>query len=188
MCANHMIGDSSTKKIVSVTTPATKRKPPPKARRSAARVSTSITVAIFGANHMTSTMANTSEAGVGMDEGLAGPANATASVPNTRSPIQAGRAEEHQQRERELVAADPFEARHHQEVPVLHVALAPAQVAPDELDQRRRVLLEAVAFLRQHAHLVAGAPHQHRLDLVVAEDMAGDERALGEHRQVAVHR
>ena len=31
VCANHMIGASSRKKIVSVTTPATKRKPPPKA-------------------------------------------------------------------------------------------------------------------------------------------------------------
>ena len=175
MWANHMIGDSSRKKIVSVTTPATKRKPPPNARRSDGRVSTSITVAIFGANHITSTSTNTGEAGVGAHEGVgrAG-ASATAIVPNTSSPIQAGRAEEHQHREHELVAADRLEPGHHQKMPVLHVALAPAQVAADEFEQRRRILLEAVALLRQHAHLVAGAPHQHRLDLVVAEHVAAD--------------
>jgi hypothetical protein len=33
-------------------------------------------------------------------------------------------------------------------MPVLHVALTPAQVAPDVFDQGRRVLLEAVAFAR----------------------------------------
>ena len=187
MCANHMIGASSTKKIVSVTTPATKRKPPPKLRRSAGRVSTSITVAIFGANHMTRTRHEHGEAGIGTDEGVAGSCERDRDRAEHQQSDPSRRAEEHQQGERELVAADPFEARHHQEVPVLHVALAPAQIPADELDQRRRVLLEARAFLRHHAHLVAGAPHQHRFDLIVAEDVAVDERALAENRQVAVH-
>ena len=98
----------------------------------------------------------------------------------------AGRAEEHQQREGELVAADPFQSRQRQKVPVLHVALAPAKIAVDELEQRRRILLEARAFLRQHAHLIPGAPHQHRFDLVVAQHVPGNERTLAEHREMAM--
>ena len=42
----------------SLTTLARNRRPPPKARRAAARESTSTTVAIFGANHITSTIQN----------------------------------------------------------------------------------------------------------------------------------
>ncbi len=81
------------------------------------------------------------------------------------------RAEEHQDREGELIAADRTDAGQQQEPPVLHVALAPAQIAPDEFEQGRGILLEALILERQHPHLVAGAPHQHRLDLVVAEDL-----------------
>ena len=54
----HMIGDSRMKNIVSVATLARKRAVPPKARRSGGRVSTSSTVAILGANHMTRIMAS----------------------------------------------------------------------------------------------------------------------------------
>ena len=71
-------------------------------------------------------------------------------------------------------------------MPILHVALAPAQIAADEFDQRRRILLEARAFARQHAHRVTRASHQHRFDLVVAEDMTFDQRALAEHRQLTM--
>ena len=160
--------------------------PPPKARRNDGRVSTSITVAIFGANHITSTISEQRAAGIGADEGRRRAGRRQRQRADHQQPDPGRRAEEHQDREHELIAADGLEAGQQQEMPILHVALAPAQVAADELDQRRRVLLEARAFLRQHAHLVAGAPHQHRLDLVVAEHMAVDQRTAGEHRQFAM--
>ena len=48
--------------------------------------------------------------------------------------------------------------------------------------QGRRVLLPARAFLGQHAHFVPGAPHQQRLELVVAEIVG----AVRPRRQVAM--
>ena len=96
------------------------------------------------------------------------------------------RAEEHQHGEGELEAADELQAGQNDEMPVLQVALAPALVAADELDQRRRVLLPAEILLRQHAHLVAGAPHQRRLDLVVAQHMAAEHAVAGQRRDVAM--
>ena len=90
MCANHMIGASSRKKVTSVTTPATKRMPPPKLRRSVGRSSTSMTVAIFGANHIKSTRPNRRSPAPGRMKSWPAPANATAIEPNTSSPIQPG--------------------------------------------------------------------------------------------------
>ena len=136
---DHMIGESMRKKIVSVIVLATKR-PRRQARPQRGRETTSITVAIFGANHMVSVMANSAMPASGrMNSPRAG--NATASRPSTSSPSRRG-SEEHQHRERDLVAADRLEPRHHQERPVLHVALRPAQVAADEFQERRRVLLQ----------------------------------------------
>ena len=82
------------------------------------------------------------------------------------------RADEHQDRQRQLVAADRLQAGKEQKPPILHVALAPAQVAADEFDQGRRILLPAQIFLRQHPYVVAGGAHQRRFDLIVAEDVA----------------
>ena len=65
---------------------------------------------------------------------------------------------------------------------VLQRALAPALVAADEFDQGRRVLLPAEILLRQHAHVVAGAPHQRGLDLVVAQHVAAQDAAAGQRR------
>ncbi len=62
---------------------------------------------------------------------------------------------------------------------VLHVALAPAQVAPREFEHGRRILLPAPAFLRQHAHLVAGAAHQRRFDLIMGQDVSAQRRLPG---------
>src|SRR4249920_4069090 len=58
-----------------------------------------------------------------------------------------------------------------QEAPVLHVALAPAQIAADEFNQGRRVLLPTEILFRQDADLVSGGAHQGRLDLVMTEDV-----------------
>jgi hypothetical protein len=68
-------------------------------------------------------------------------------------------------------------------MPILHVALAPAQIAADEFDQGGRILLEARAFLGQHAHPIAGAPHQHGFDLVMTEHMTFHQCAARQHRQ-----
>ena len=55
----------------------------------AGRDTTSITVAIFGANHMISVMTNSAMPASGRMK-FAGPWIATASVPSTSRPIQAG--------------------------------------------------------------------------------------------------
>ena len=54
----HMIGESSRKNIVSLIVLAMKRAAPPNARRKSGRDTTSITVAIFGANHMIRVITN----------------------------------------------------------------------------------------------------------------------------------
>src|SRR4051794_13052819 len=71
-------------------------------------------------------------------------------------------------------------------MPILYVALAPAQVSANEFDQRGWVLFEARAFFWQHAHFVAGPAHQHRLDLVVTQYITADQRALRQRRQLAM--
>src|SRR4029079_5911244 len=73
-----------------------------------------------------------------------------------------------------------------QETPVLHVALAPAQIAADEFDQGRRVLLPSEILFRQYADFVSGGAHQGRLDLVVAEDVTILRSVRRQNRQGAV--
>ena len=63
---------------------------PPKARRSLGRISTSITVAIFGANHITRTSTNRAMPASGRMKSAGVSAKASASVPTTSRPIQAG--------------------------------------------------------------------------------------------------
>ena len=63
---------------------------------------------------------------------------------------------------------------------VLQVALAPAPVAGGEIDQRGRALLVAAAELGQHVDGPAGAPHQRRLDEIVAEDVPAERRLAGQ--------
>jgi hypothetical protein len=53
-----MIGDSIRENTVSAMTLPRRRQPPPNARLAAGRVSTSETLAIFGANHMNTVTAN----------------------------------------------------------------------------------------------------------------------------------
>ena len=57
-----------------------------------------------------------------------------------------------------------------------------------EFEHGRRVLLAAAALVGQHAHLVAGAAHQRRLDLIVRQDVAAERRPARQHRQVAMRR
>ena len=102
-----------------------------------------------------------------------------------QQPDPGRRADEHHNCECELIAAHRPKSVGAQEMPILHVALAPAQIATDEFDQSRRILLEARPFLRQHPHLVTRLAHEHGFDLIVAEHMALD-RAFLQHRQIAV--
>ena len=176
MWQNHMIGDSRMKNTVSVTTLARKRAVPPKARRSFGRVSTSITVAIFGANHITRMITSSAWPASGRMKSAGVGEAASASVPTTSSPIQAGEPRNISMAKASWKRLTELHAGHEQEVAVLQRALAPALIAADEFDQRRRVLLPAEVFLRQHAHVVAGAPHQRRLDLVVAQHVAAEQR------------
>ena len=87
---------------------------------------------------------------------------------------------------RELIAAHRLKAGEHEKAPVLHVALAPAQIAADEFDQGRRVFLPAQVLFRQHAHVVAGGAHQRGLDLIVAEDVAAGHSVFGQDRKLAM--
>ncbi len=85
-----MIGSSMRTKIVCATALKVNRIPPPKALRRGGRASTSIAVAMLGANHMISTVTNKAIPASGRMKASGDPANATAMVPSTRSPIQAG--------------------------------------------------------------------------------------------------
>ena len=119
-----------------------------------------------------------------------GTATGSRSVPSMVRPrastvnrIQAGPDTYIRQRQPELQPADGMQARAGDQVNVLPVALAPAQVALDEVRQRRRVLLEAAVLVGNGAHLPARAAHQRRLDLVVAEHPAAQRRPPGQQRQ-----
>ena len=76
-----------------------------------------------------------------------------------------------------MITAHGQKAGQTDEMPVLHVAVAPTQITADEFEQRRRVLLPALVFDREDAHVVAGTPHQRCLDLVVTENMAAEHAA-----------
>ena len=69
---------------------------------------------------------------------------------------------------------------------VLQIALAPAPVAGREVDQRGRALLVGALEVGQHVDRPAGAPHQRRLDEIVAEDMAAEGRLALQVRQAAM--
>ena len=103
------------------------------------------------------------------------------------------RADEHADRPDELKAAHRQKPRQQEQLDILHVAAAPAQIAAHEFEQRRRIFLIAAALDRQHAHLIAGAPHQRRLDLVVRENMpvrrkgAADRNAARKARCAPAH-
>ena len=72
------------------------------------------------------------------------------------------------------------------ETEVLPIALAPAQIALDEIGEGRWILLEAASLLGQHPHLPAGTTHQHRLHLVVAEYAPAEGRRARQGRKPAV--
>ena len=96
------------------------------------------------------------------------------------------RTDEHQDRENQLIAADRRQIWQRDKRPVLHVALAPAQVAAHEFQQRRRIVLPAEILPRKDADVIAGSAHQRRFDLVVTEDMPLRLAFPGERGQLAV--
>ena len=71
---------------------------------------------------------------------------------------------------------------------VLEIALAPAPVARRDVDERGRALLVAAREVVQHVDRPAGAPHQRRLDEIVAEHVAAERRPAGKVGQPAMGR
>ena len=127
-------------------------------------------VAVLGANHITSTSTNNAMPNPGWMKSAGVATRRRRQRPEDEHADPGRRSDEHQDRDDEIVTVHRLQIREAEERPVLHVALAPAQIAADELDQGRRVFLPA-GFFRQHPHAVTGAAHQHRLKLVVAENV-----------------
>ena len=73
-----------------------------------------------------------------------------------------------------------------EEAEILHIALAPAQIALDEVRQAGRVLLPALELIGDDAHLVARRAHQRGLHLVMAQHMAAEGRPAGQQRKAAM--
>ena len=69
---------------------------------------------------------------------------------------------------------------------VLEIALAPSPVASREIDERGRALFVRAAEVGQHVNGKARAPHQARLDEIVAEDVAAERRLARQVRQSAM--
>ena len=69
---------------------------------------------------------------------------------------------------------------------VLQVALAPAAVALQLVEQVRRLLLVAAVEVGRQPHLLARAAHQRGFDEIVRQDLAGQAAAAGHRRQRAM--
>src|SRR6185369_11848512 len=80
---------------------------------------------------------------------------------------------EQQNCETKLIATHRLKSGHREEAPVLHVALTPAQIATNEFEQGWRVFFPAELFVGQNAHGISGGAHQCRLNLIVAQYVAG---------------
>jgi hypothetical protein len=66
---------------------------------------------------------------------------------------------------------------------ILHIALAPAQIALDEIRQAGRVLLPAFELIGDDAHLVARRAHQRGFHLVMAQHRTAEGRPAGQQRR-----
>ena len=89
---------------------------------------------------------------------------------------------------REVLPRRELQAARADDPAVLQVALAPAPVARRDVDERGRALLVAAREVVQHVDRVAGAPHQRRLDEIVAEHVAAERRPAGKVGQPATGR
>src|ERR1044071_4616879 len=71
------------------------------------------------------------------------------------------------------------DAAREQQPQVLHVSLAPAPVALQVVEERRRHLLVAAPEIAREPDFPAGASHKSRLDEIVAHDLAAERRPAG---------
>src|SRR5690606_4687560 len=71
---------------------------------------------------------------------------------------------------------------------VLEIALAPAAVAFEMVDQRRRGFLVGAFDVPGEPDLPAFPDHERRFDEIVAEDLASEGLAAGERRKLAEFR
>src|SRR4051812_11832280 len=69
---------------------------------------------------------------------------------------------------------------------MLHVALAPAPVALELVDQRRRALFVAAGEIAGEPDFPARASHQRRFDKVMAHDLAAERRPAPQAGKAAV--
>src|SRR4051794_19925374 len=69
---------------------------------------------------------------------------------------------------------------------MLHVALAPAAVALQLVEQRRRRLFVAAGEIAREPNLPPGAPHERRLDEIVAHDLAAERRLSRQPAETAM--
>src|SRR5262249_58696248 len=106
--------------------------------------------------------------------------------PKTDGALAGGGDEKHQVGKAEREAARGRQAGQADEEHVLQRSQQPALVAADELDQGRRILLPTQVLLRQDTHVVAGASHESRLDLVVTENVAAQDPLAGQWRDRAM--
>ncbi len=158
------------KKIVSVTTLVTKRHVPPKMLRASARVRMLATVAIFGANHMVSTAMKIAKPASARMKFAGVSVKASASVPTISSPIQPGEPRNIRIANRSWQRLTNFRPGR----------LRKRQYCRLPRHQRRSRRMNSIRFGGFSSQLscssgttrtsIAAAPHQHGLDLVVAED------------------
>src|ERR1044071_4257062 len=78
------------------------------------------------------------------------------------------------------------DAAREQQPQVLHVSLAPAPVALQVVEERRRHLLVAAPEIAREPDFPAGASHKSRLDEIVAHDLAAERRPAGKTAESAI--
>ena len=69
---------------------------------------------------------------------------------------------------------------------ILHIALAPAQIALDEIRQAGRIFLPAFELIGDDAHLIARRAHQRGFHLVMAQHRTAEGRPAGQQRKAAM--
>ena len=186
-----MTGAVRPERIVSAMMPASTRKPPPNFFRVSRSVSSTMKASSFGAISMPIVPTNTQAARIGSCAGHC--RKQRKSLRKIFGPdelrLQRDQNSEHQKDQPErrgeirsdpgqqMKPRDPVKAARRQQRQMLQIALTPAPVARGKIRKRGRGFLVTAAERRRHVDGPAAAPHQRRLDEVVAEDMPAERLA-----------
>ncbi len=190
-------GAISPPSTVSISTPSSARIAPPQPRRSEPSVSSTSQASSLGASSTAIVAMNTNFASTGSTCGQLGNSSLLAPKYSGRtkrdcSEISTPREQEEQPERRgdvaadphqQMQAADPVQAARRQHARMLQIALAPAPVAHREVGERGRALLVAAGKRGHHVDRPAAAPHQRRLDEIMAQDVAAERPASAQLRQ-----